>query len=232
MTPEEFLTGMTGAVVDGRKVKPSEDPLAPDGPDAQGEWEHRVRVACERQMMRLPSRYRTALLTDLKPEQQPTLIRAWLEHPDAQTLILAGDNGTGKTYAAAAVANATAARGLRAELRVVPARWWTVAQLLDELRPSSEDCEGRWRDAKAAPLVVLDDLGHTRPTEWAVERLWMLIDHRVTNGLRQVLTTNASWKRLVETWGPATLDRLYERSAIIKMTGKSRRRPLDLGGRL
>lgn len=185
-----------------------------------------VLLAADRHLARIPGRYRGASRSGLKTEQRPGLIDEWLSTPDATTLMLAGDHGVGKTWMAAAVANAVAVASLRTSTRGIPVGWWSVAGLLDDLRPSAPRAEVTWELAKNVPFLVLDDLAYTRPTEWAVERMWMLADHRVNTGLRQVITTNAKWPVLESTWGPGTMDRLRDGALDIIVTGPSRRTPL------
>jgi len=50
--------------------------------------------------------------------------------------------------------------------------------------------------AGAAKLLVLDDLGVQRPTEWAMERLMTIINHRYENGLPLMATKNKSVESL------------------------------------
>lgn len=44
---------------------------------------------------------------------------------------------------------------------------------------------------KKAPFLVLDDLGAERLTDWAAERLYLVVNHRYLHRLQTVATTNA-----------------------------------------
>jgi DNA replication protein DnaC len=168
----------------------------------------------------VPAIYRGVTWEGLRPEQKPTDLEAWLGNPAGRHLFLAGPAGTGKTHAATAVAF----RFLAESGRTVA--WWSVPSLLDALRPGQGDTETTWGRVRAADLLVLDDLAHTRPTEWAVERMWMLADARVGAELRTVITTNATWDDLTSTWGAATMDRFRAGTMVVKLAGESMRRPL------
>lgn len=188
----------------------------------------------------VPPRFRGAWLADFEERQGPggEVIPAVVDRdgrPVAQTLdrfgkdlaaqnlILAGPPGRGKTRAAVTVAYlAAAAAAFRAE--ALPAVW-SVAALLDALKPSPGNDPSLWQSVKAVPLLVLDDLAHTRPTEWAIERMWMLTDARSAAGLRTVVTTNAAWPGLVATWGTPTMDRIRDASVIVVLEGESLRKP-------
>lgn len=71
------------------------------------------------------------------------------------------------------------------------------------------------------PLLVLDDLGAHRGTEWAEERLFALIDARYRDGLPLVVTSNVS---LLEV-APRVRSRLadVQVSTVVRFTGPDRR---------
>ena len=227
---ESTIETLVAAVVGDRLAAPGlDEEWWPNGEPPQAAFEARCRARVARHLDRLPGRCRHALLSHLRTEQQAPLLDAWVANPGALTLALGGDVGVGKTYAAAAVANAVAALRLRVDPHIRPVAWWTVAGLLDALRRDQDDTV--WTEAREAALLVLDDLAHTRPTEWAVERLWMLIDHRVSNGMRQVVTSNADWQVLTATWGAGTMDRLSEDAVFVRLTGSSLRGAITLDPR-
>lgn len=172
---------------------------------------------------RVPARFRGAHLGELKEPQCPEELARWLADPEALTLFIVGAPGRGKTHAAYAIANAVAAQGAVFAHPLPHA--WSVPGLLDALRPSAKDAEGTWGLVKNTPLLVLDDLANVRPTDWAIERVWMLADARTGDNLRTVITTNASWADLEATWGTPTMDRFRDRSAVVKFAGENHRRP-------
>jgi DNA replication protein DnaC len=168
----------------------------------------------------VPAIYRGITWEGLRAEQQATKLALWLDNPAGRHLFLIGPAGTGKTHAATAVAfRYLAEHGGQVA-------WWSVPSLLDALRPGQGDTETTWARVRTADLLVLDDLAHTRPTEWAVERMWMLADARVGAELRTVITTNATWDDLTSTWGAATMDRFRAGTMVVKLAGESMRRPL------
>lgn len=58
-----------------------------------------------------------------------------------------------------------------------------------------------------APLLILDDLGTEKLTDWAAEKLDTLIDHRYIKGLPLVVTTNVPAAQL----SPRIASRLQDR---------------------
>lgn len=120
---------------------------------------------------------------------------------------LHGLPGRGKTYAAAACARL-------AVLHAYKTRLVTAKALLDQVKA---EYDGRERDAlkraERYDLLVLDDLGMERPTEWAMETISGLIDARVADGRPTVITSNYSLGELRERWGGMEGARLVSRIA-------------------
>jgi len=195
------------------------EPNAPQSGTPESPEERADRLALQgahraaRWTRRLPVMYRDATLADLGPEQHAQAVRDWL--PGASSsLVLAGPVGTGKTHAAYAVGNAAVAAGSWVEA-------WTMADLLAALRPGGDPAD---LDAvRGCSLLVLDDLGGVKVTDWSQEQFSSLMDHRLRSELRQVVTTNAAYPDLVEAWGDRALDRLRYRWTPLAFTGTSRR---------
>jgi DNA replication protein DnaC len=103
-------------------------------------------------------------------------------------IVLGGAYGCGKTHLAAAIANSRLAMG-------EPALFMVVPDLLDHLRAtfspqSSVRYDHLFEQLRAAPLLILDDLGAQSSTPWAQEKLFQLLNHRYNAQLPTVITTN------------------------------------------
>jgi DNA replication protein DnaC len=103
-------------------------------------------------------------------------------------LMLNGSPGTGKTHLAAAIANERRAAGGTAYFITAP-------DLLDYLRsayaPDSKVSYDKvFEGVRAAPLLVLDDLGAHSSTPWAEEKLFQILNYRYNAALPTVITTN------------------------------------------
>ncbi len=103
-------------------------------------------------------------------------------------LVLSGPSGCGKTHLAAAIAGRCVERGQAVLFMVVP-------DLLDHLRsayqPGSQvGYDELFELVRAAPVLVLDDLGVQSATPWAEEKLFQLINGRYSAQLPTVITTN------------------------------------------
>ena len=117
--------------------------------------------------------------------------RAFAEHPE-KWLLLTGTYGCGKTHLAAAIANQCLAHGK-------PVLFLNTPDLLDYLRetyaPSTASTYSeRFDEIRTAPLLVLDDLGTESPTNWAIEKLYQILNYRYNARLPTVITTNRELK--------------------------------------
>lgn len=162
---------------------------------------------------RTPLMYRAAALDDLAADTRAK-VEAWLEH-QGTTLLLAGPVGTGKTHAGYAVLHACLAMG-----RTVEAV--TVADLLAALRPDGDASLGV--RARRVDTLLLDDFGAAKASEWAVEQIVALLDERLREGRRQIVTTNSPYDALVAAWDDRAMDRLRYRWVVVQMNGESRRK--------
>jgi DNA replication protein DnaC len=168
----------------------------------------------------VPRKYRDARMEQLLPEQQPDKLRAWLAS-SSEVLVLASPTvGNGKTYAAYAVCWAAHEAG-----QWVCAR--TAADLMAALRPAEAHEPEIWHTVTKCDLLLIDDLGQDRLTEWTREQLHRLINERNAEGRRTIVTTNRGPREIEEIYGPAIADRLIDEATPIKFMGESRRRPSE-----
>lgn len=123
-------------------------------------------------------------------------------------LIIMGKIGTGKTHLAAAVLHKVISQMRTGILMAVP-------ELLDKIRATyREDApigsETLLEELKKVNLLILDDIGKEKPTIWARERLYVIINARYENMLPTVYTTNCREEELRQQIGEAITSRIYE----------------------
>jgi len=129
----------------------------------------------------------------IPPDKQANLRWAYEEARDFAAnpegwLVLKGGYGCGKTHLAAAIANVCVERGQ-------PVLFITVPDLLDHLRASFAPTspagyDARFGEVRAAPVLILDDLGTESGTPWAQEKLFQIFNYRYNAHLPTVITTN------------------------------------------
>lgn len=76
----------------------------------------------------------------------------------------------------------------------------------------------------AAKLVIIDDLGTERNTEYALEKVYNIIDSRYRTGKPLILTTNMTVREMQETTDiryKRIYDRIFEMCYPVRMSGRS-----------
>lgn len=107
-------------------------------------------------------------------------------------LVIYGCTGSGKSHIAAAIANTV----IQKQYSV---RWWTVPELYAEIQAtyhSGTSDADILHECKNVSLLVLDDLGAEKPSDWTRQTFNMIINSRVANGRPTVITTNKDFKML------------------------------------
>lgn len=154
----------------------------------------------------------------------------------AEGLYLTGHVGTGKTHAAwmavaawcevtSTIPHGEGYQEYPANCRISPNIIFArLTDLLDDLRPG--DAAVRTiRDCQKADLLVIDDIGAEKPSEWTQERVYSVIDHRYAHCLPLIVTSNLPPKGLGAQIGDRPASRLAEMCQVVAMTGTDRRKP-------
>ena len=135
-------------------------------------------------------------------------------------LLLHGPCGTGKTYLAACIANALIENGYTA--------YMTDFVRLSNMIFDTKEGKQAFIDAlNRYSLLILDDLGVERTTEYMKETVYNIINTRYKAGLPFIVTTNLSMKEIIGTQdisNTRTYDRIIERCIPVEVVGVSRRR--------
>lgn len=108
--------------------------------------------------------------------------------------------------------------------------FFSVVDLLEALRPGSEakQKKGDWifHRAKIDDLVVLDDIGAERVTDWVEEKLYAIVDVRYRMERATIFTSNCKEKELIDHLGGRVVSRIYEMTEQISVLGPDHRRKL------
>jgi len=144
--------------------------------------------------------------------EQVTAIQGYAEHISDHIdagwgLILSGNNGCGKTHVA--VGLAVVALGIGAEAYAT-----TLGELLLSVRnswqPQTDQSEAKlMQRVCTTDLLILDDLGMEKPTDWARDRLAHIVNSRYASTKATIVTTNLQMEQLEERWSARVMSRLY-----------------------
>lgn len=144
-------------------------------------------------------------------------VKKWEEmKKQNQGLILYGTVGTGKSFTAACIANAL----LEQSVEVIMTSFVKILQDIQHI-----DDEGEYvKRLNRAELLIIDDLGAERNTDYALEKVYNIIDSRVRIAKPMILTTNLDIKEMQATtdirYG-RIYDRIFEVCFPVGMFGKS-----------
>lgn len=197
----------------------------PDAEEGEPSWPHTARwqqIENRKHAARgIPPRYAGAT-TDLDEIRQWAL--AVLDVPrTAPSLLLTGPTGTGKTH------TAYAALRLLSESRRSTVAWRaaSTAVFFADQRPREDvtrDRESMFEHYAKAPVLLLDDVGATKNTEWTEETLYRLVDFRYVNCLPSIFTTNLLPGSMGTRLGDRIASRLAEMCRSVVLDGDDLRK--------
>jgi DNA replication protein DnaC len=207
-----------------------------DADDLTRQAETKARYRRARYIENRPPTFNDAGYDGLLPQQNPDRRTSlWLDRGHKNALIM-GPSGHGKSWAAYAIANDAADRGLWVEA-------WYVPELLDALgAPDTHARRDETRSSRRAnlwdalhrcDLLVWDDLGAETPTgfratEWAGQ-VTAILNHRDTNpAARNIVIANADTRADatlgLERYGARVITRLQNDCVGIWVEGECLRR--------
>lgn len=141
-------------------------------------------------------------------------------YEDGKGLLLFGKTGTGKSYAAASIANALIDKGH-------PVLMTNFANIRNAVQGLFDGRQEYFRNFNRFPLLILDDLAAESKTEYMQEIVYDVINTRYLAGLPLIVTTNLTAEELkhpADVTNQRTFSRLFEMCIPIEVTGVDRRR--------
>ena len=139
---------------------------------------------------------------------------------ESKGLLLYGTVGTGKTYYAACIANRLIDHGY-------PVLMTNFARLTNQIQGTFEGKQEFIDSLNNYTLLIIDDLGAERKSEFMQEMVFNIIDSRYRSGLPFIITTNLTAdeiKKPQDVSYQRIYDRILERCFPIEVSGVSRRR--------
>ena len=249
-TPEqEDYTGEDGLLYCGKCHKPKEAYFAPDKAAVFGRDRHPAECDCQRaareereaaekrrrhldtveELKRRgftdPTMWDWTFENDNGRNPQTAVARFYAEHWDTMQAenigyLFWGGVGTGKSYLAGCIANALMEKE-------IPVRMTNFAAILNDLAASFEGRNEYISRLCRYPLLILDDFGMERGTEYGLEQVYSVIDSRYRSRRPLIVTTNLTLQQIQnppDTTHARIYDRLLEMCAPVRFTGGNFRR--------
>ena len=152
------------------------------------------------------------------------IMKRYVEHfsecrAKGQGLLLYGSCGSGKTFAAAAIANALIEQG-------IPCLVSNFDRLSDKLTAPRSQRTMEAEDLNKFELLVLDDLDAEVDNKYTDNMIFRIVDSRYRAGLPMIITTNLTKQDLLNPRSVAKkriYDRILERCCPVEMNDANRR---------
>ncbi len=185
--------------------------------------------------MRLPPIYEHCRLDNYDASDNPSALKAAESFAagNLRSLLLLGSAGTGKTHLAVGAARAaerdeviemTGSNSCRIQQRARRALFCPVLILAGDLRRAvrgGDDPEDGCRDAD---ILVLDDWGAERSTDYVLEALERIVDVRYLYRRPTIVTSNLpDVAAVLARYGDRMLSRFSECGAVVTLRGRDRR---------
>lgn len=135
-------------------------------------------------------------------------------------LMIWGPYGNGKSHLAAAVAHVVQAKGFTVVFQTLP-------ELLERIRSTFGDRKDKETEKdimyalQNCNLLILDDVGAEKVTDWVQDALFRIVDGRYRQQRPILYTTNLKPSEIKDKVGPRIYDRIVETSIMVENSGNS-----------
>ena len=135
-----------------------------------------------------------------------------------QNLFFYGTVGTGKSFLSGCIASEL----LQTGHSVI---YFSASGLFDTLARytfnagAKEALSGFYEDLYNCDLLIIDDLGTERNTDFVVSQLFVCLNDRILNRKSTIISTNLTLKNFSDTYSERTFSRITSNYTMLKLTG-------------
>jgi DNA replication protein DnaC len=188
---------------------------------------------------RIPKRYFDKKIDDFEGNKE--LVEKCIKSiTDNESVFVSGKCGTGKTHLAIGLLKEWVRKytiGFITEKNMTDAQmfgWNTVepiflpsVDLFFELKSTfnskSEDEMDIIKKYERTPLLVIDDVGSEKVSDWSRQMFYLLVDRRYRNMNPTIITSNLSLQQIAELIDERISSRICEMGIVTELVGKDRR---------
>ena len=201
--------------------------------------------------LNIPARFQNKTFDNYEPyEENKKIYNNIKEYADnfdrhykeGNWLIMSGDYGLGKTHLALATARKAVKTFAKEYLKKHPhtltyigdskIQFLSSSEMIQNIRDSYDSDNINEQELmsgyKNTPLIIIDDLGTEKASEWQKEKMYMILDYRYRQLKPTIITTNLGSGELKEQVSLRVMERMIEASNdgkyLYKFRGKSYRR--------
>ena len=196
----------------------------------QREVDEKLRLA------KIPARYKGKTFEDYQVDNDNAdavaKAKKYLKNPQ-NGLLFYGKPGRGKSLLAAIISQEMLKKGKSVIFRDVPSLLENLQQSYDN--KNNGTINEKMEALTKVDLLVLDDVGTEKPTEWAITRLYLIINERYNANKPMIVTSNYSGVELAKrlnnpvgaksegVTGNRIVSRLSEMCEVATLGGRDRR---------
>lgn len=133
--------------------------------------------------------------------------------PTRNNLFLLGAAGVGKSHLATAVMNAHYKPG---------SKRYRITELLRlfRIKRAADEEQSLIDEFSTCPVLIIEDFGVQKTTDWAVQMWWEILDRRIESGQNGlIITSNTGRKKIAEEMGDKISSRMSGLCRVIKIEG-------------
>jgi len=171
------------------------------------------------QMSRIPERYKNVSYEKDVPADVKKSFDKMKE--ERKGIYIHGDVGTGKTHIAYALFAEFPKFKIKSKLYNTTELFYKLRRDFDLPYGEKDNVYDELLDFGG--LVILDDIGAEKPSEWIAEQFYLLINSRYNRMIPTIFTSNLSLSQLSEKIGERVASRIAEMCTVIKINGDDRR---------